>query len=132
MHSSLFPCFVDNGADITVWYNISEMIHTVIAWIMLYALQIFLPLQMINTCIDGWVGDFANTTEIQHCCTANTWMKSSNSEICTAGPEEAYLYIYWIFVRNQKSENIRALFYKTNWKISRCRAVALKYSKTEG
>lgn len=41
---------------------------------------------------------------------ANTWLKSSNSEICTAGPKEAYLHIYWTFVRNQKSENIPALF----------------------
>lgn len=43
------------------------MMHPVIAWIMLYVLQIFLPLQMINTGIDDRVRDFANTTEIQHC-----------------------------------------------------------------
>lgn len=57
------PCFINNGVDITVWYNISEMMHPVIAWIMLYVLQIFLPLQMINTGIDERVRDFANTTE---------------------------------------------------------------------
>lgn len=39
------------------------MMHPVIAWIMLYVLQIFLPLQMINTGIDDRVRDFANTTE---------------------------------------------------------------------
>lgn len=61
------PCFINNGVDITFWYNISEMMHPVIAWIMLYVLQIFLPLQMINTGIDDRVRDFANTTEIQHC-----------------------------------------------------------------
>lgn len=60
-------CFINNGVDITVWYNISEMMHPMIAWIMLYVLQIFLPLQMINTGIDDRVRDFANTTEIQHC-----------------------------------------------------------------
>lgn len=57
------PCFINNEVDITVWYNISEMMHPVIAWIMLYVLQIFLPLQMINTGIDDRVRDFANTTE---------------------------------------------------------------------
>lgn len=57
------PCFINNGVDITVWCNISEMMHPVIAWIMLYVLQIFLPLQMINTGIDDRVRDFANTTE---------------------------------------------------------------------
>lgn len=59
----LMPCFINNGVDITVCYNITEMMHPVIAWIMLYVLQIFLPLQMINTGIDDRVRDFANTTE---------------------------------------------------------------------